>query len=113
MKFDQSVVDIIFKEFPQKPNGMKLKFWLEKHQDIKKYLYSLINQYESFTCISNVLFCLFAKIDVDTLKCKNCGKSIKMTANNIIREYCSCKCAANNEEKKLHNKQTIQSDPTY
>ena len=102
MKFDQSVVDIIFKEFPQKPNGMKLKFWLEKHQDIKKYLYSLINQYESFTCISNVLFCLFAKIDVDTLKCKNCGKSIKMTANNIIREYCSCKCAANNEEKKLN-----------
>lgn len=100
MQFDQNIIKIVKSKFPEKPNGMKLKKWLKEHSDVEHYVYSLLEQYESFVCIGNVWHCIFNNIDVDTLICKHCKKPTKMTTTNIIREYCSCKCAANSEEKK-------------
>ena len=96
-----------------KVNGMLLKSWLKKNQDVNEYLENLLKQYPNFNFIANIIYCLIRDIDFNSIVCKNCGKPLNVRTMTQLSNYCSTKCAMSDPELQKRKAETIASDPDY
>ena len=46
-----------------KVNGMLLKSWLKKNQDVNDYLNDLLIQHPNFNIIANIIYCSMTKVN--------------------------------------------------
>ena len=103
-----------YKENDNKVNGMKLKKWLNnEHPEIKESLENELMIYPNLTNISNIIGCIVHGIPLDSLKCRICGKPLKIKNWTVISKYCSSKCAANDPELQKRKSENIAKDPDY
>jgi G:T-mismatch repair DNA endonuclease (very short patch repair protein) len=96
-----------------KVNGMLLKSWLKKNQDVNDYLNNLLIKHPNFNIIANIIYCIIRDIDFESIVCKNCKKPLNVRAMTQVSNYCSAKCAANDPELQKRKSETIASDPDY
>lgn len=96
-----------------KVNGMLLKSWLKKNQDVNDYLNDLLIQHPNFNIIANIIYCIVRDIDFESIVCKICQKPLNVKTMTQLSNYCSTKCAANDPELQKRKSETIAKDPDY
>ena len=97
-----------------KVNGMKLKKWFEnEHPEIKIELENLLTKHQNLTNIANIAGCLIHNIQLNSFKCKTCGKELKIRNWTLKKTYCSTKCAMGDPELQKRKAETIAKDPNF
>jgi hypothetical protein len=96
-----------------KVNGMLLKSWLKKNQDVNDYLNDLLIKHPNFNIIANIIYCVIRDIDLESIVCKKCKKPLNVRSMTQLSNYCSSKCAMSDPELQKRKSETIASDPDY
>ena len=99
-----------YEESKNKLNSMKFKKWINENLDIKTYLETELQRHKNLTKISNIFICIVRGIPLDSFNCKTCGKELKIRSITQPVQFCSSKCAINNEELQIKRSETIHSD---
>jgi G:T-mismatch repair DNA endonuclease (very short patch repair protein)/endogenous inhibitor of DNA gyrase (YacG/DUF329 family) len=102
-----------YKQNNFKPNSMKFKKWLNDNQPIKAWLEQLLVNHSNLTSIYIISYCLANDIDLQSFKCKTCGKPLIIKKISIEKNYCSATCAAHDPDFILKRKETISKDTTF
>lgn len=97
----------------QKLSGMRVKYWLKTHPDIEKEVIELLEKNPNILSTTNVIACLINDIDLNSLRCKVCGKPVRVAHITYIPRFCSTKCGMNADEVQNKRKQTISLDEHY